>query len=92
MDHGHLREDVVHVLAYLNDGIGGDLDAIVQKALAPDPALRYRSADQMADDLRRHMAFETISARPGTWAYRTSLFARRHRWPLCWRLSTSASP
>ncbi len=60
----------------------GDLGAIIDKALAPDPAQRYRSADRFAEDLRRYLALEPVSARPSSWAHRTSLFARRNRWPV----------
>ena len=58
---------------------GGDLDAIVRKAVAADPARRYRSADHFAEDLRRYLAHEPVSARPASVAYRTRLFLRRHR-------------
>ena len=59
-----------------------DLAAIVRRSLAPDPAGRYRSADNLAHDLRRHLAREPVSARSPTWGYRASLFAVRNRWPL----------
>jgi serine/threonine-protein kinase len=62
--------------------LGGDLGAIARKALAAAPALRYRSADHLADDLRRHLASEPVSARPATWTYRAGRCARRNRWPL----------
>ena len=61
---------------------GGDLGAIVGKAVAEDVSLRYRSADDLAGDLRRLLAHEPVSARPATWSYRARLLARRHRWPL----------
>lgn len=57
----------------------GDLDAIVLKALAPDPADRYASVERLADDIRRHLRFEPVSARPATIAYRTSRLVRRNR-------------
>jgi serine/threonine-protein kinase len=62
--------------------LGGDLAAIVQKAIAPLPRERYSSADELAGDLRRFLASEPVAARRATWAYRTHLFARRNRWPL----------
>jgi serine/threonine-protein kinase len=62
--------------------LSGDLAAIVQKALAPVPRERYRSADDLAGDLRRFLASEPVAARRATWAYRARLFARRNRWPL----------
>lgn len=46
----------------------GDLDAIVVHALAPDPARRYGGADQLADDIARHLEGRPVAARPdGAW-------------------------
>ena len=56
----------------------GDLDVIVIKALQKDPARRYHSVDQFAEDVRRYLG-RTIVARPDTLAYRTAKFVRRHR-------------
>jgi len=57
----------------------GDLDAIVRKALAPEPAARYGSAEALADDLRRHLAREPVLARDAGWRYRAGRFIARHR-------------
>jgi hypothetical protein len=62
--------------------LGRNLGAIVAKALQKDPAQRYRSADRLADDLRRHLAGEPVSARAQGWRYRAACFARRQRWAL----------
>jgi tetratricopeptide (TPR) repeat protein len=56
----------------------GDLDTIVAKALKKKPEERYASVTAFADDLRRHLGREPISARPDTLAYRTGKFVRRH--------------
>lgn len=56
----------------------GDLDTIVAKALKKNPAERYNSVAAFADDLRRHLKHEPISARPDTLAYRTTRFVRRN--------------
>src|SRR5580692_5432530 len=42
----------------------GDLDTIIAKALKKDPRERYASVTAMADDLRRYLRHEPISARP----------------------------
>ncbi|HET7843189.1 MAG TPA: serine/threonine-protein kinase, partial [Xanthomonadales bacterium] len=55
----------------------GDLDTIVLKALAFDPARRYQTARELADDLRRFRAHEPVHARPDSWAYRFGLLLRR---------------
>lgn len=59
--------------------LAGDVDVLVQRAMAKDPARRYASARAMAADLRRHLAHETIVARPDTLHYRVSKFVRRNR-------------
>jgi serine/threonine-protein kinase len=56
----------------------GDLDTIVAKALKKDPTERYLSVTALADDLRRYLRSEPISARPDTLAYRATKFVRRH--------------
>ncbi|WP_412062631.1 protein kinase domain-containing protein [Rubrivirga sp. IMCC45206] len=57
----------------------GDLDTICLKALHPDPARRYASAADLADDLDRHLAGRPVEARPDSVAYVVGRFARRHR-------------
>ncbi len=57
----------------------GDLDTIVAKALKKSPAERYASVTALADDLRRYLEHEPISARPDTWRYRAAKFTRRNR-------------
>ena len=59
--------------------IQGDIDAIVGKATAPDPARRYTSVDDMAEDIRRYLSHEPVLARPESVAYRAGKFIRRHR-------------
>ena len=59
--------------------VQGDLDAITLKALAKEPARRYASAEQMAQDLWRFQRHEPVSARRGTWTYRSGKFLYRHR-------------
>jgi serine/threonine protein kinase len=56
----------------------GDLDTILGKALKKDPAERYASVAEFADDLRRYVEHQPISARPDALGYRTAKFVRRH--------------
>ena len=56
-----------------------DLDRIVAKALHKEPERRYGSAQELADDLRRHLAGRPVLAQPDTWRYRASKFLSRHR-------------
>ena len=48
----------------LNPAIPGDLQNICMKALEKDPALRYASAREFADDLARFLANEPVVAAP----------------------------
>lgn len=57
----------------------GDLENICAKALKKLPAQRYGSVDALAEDLRRWLAHEPVSARADSWAYRSAKFVRRHR-------------
>ncbi len=59
-----------------------DLNAIVAKAAAGDPAQRYASADDMRRDLQNFLEGRPISARPATLAYRITKLARRQPWLL----------
>lgn len=72
----HHRKSTVN---RLSSELRGDLDWITMKALEKDPARRYRSATEMADDIRRYLRFEPVSAGPPGAAYRIQKFARRHR-------------
>jgi len=63
----------------LKHALRGDLDTIVAKALKKNPLERYASVTALADDLRRYLKHEPISARPDTLAYRAGKFVRRNR-------------
>lgn len=64
--------------AGLRKALRGDLDCILLKALARDPAMRYASVAAFADDLERSLRHEPIAARPPSAAYLLTSFARRH--------------
>ena len=57
----------------------GDIDTIVLKALRKEPERRYLSAQELAEDLRRHLRGLPVLARGDTWAYRSGKFVGRHR-------------
>ncbi len=63
----------------LRPGLHRDLDNIVLMALRKEPARRYASVAQFADDLRRHRAGLPVTARKDTLGYRAGKFVRRHK-------------
>lgn len=60
----------------------GDLDWIVLKALEKEPARRYASVAEFAEDIQRYLSGWPVQARPVTFAYRTRRFVGRHRGPV----------
>jgi len=68
----------------------GDLETIVAKALKSNPAERYASVAEFAEDLRRVLEHQPITARPDTLRYRATKFAQRHWRPLAAGLAALA--
>ncbi len=66
----------------LQKELRGDLDNIVMMALRKDPARRYGSAEQLANDLERHLQGMPVMATSDTWTYRAGKFIRRHALPV----------
>ena len=58
--------------------VRGDLERIVLKALEKDREQRYQSADDLAQDLRRHLRGDPITARPPGPVVYMLRFIRRH--------------
>lgn len=57
----------------------GDLDNIILKAMAKEPARRYGSVDQLREDIERYLSGRPILAKGDDWGYRAGKFIRRHR-------------
>jgi tetratricopeptide (TPR) repeat protein len=79
------REELLRQIAFeeprrprrLNKAIPAELETIVLKSLETNPAERYSTAQELADDLGRWLRDEPIRAR------RPSLVQRARKW--CWR-------
>ncbi|MSV27934.1 MAG: serine/threonine protein kinase [Bryobacterales bacterium] len=56
-----------------------DLQAIADKAAAPDPAMRYGSAAQLSDDIERYIAKAPVLAQRQTFGYVTSRLLARYK-------------
>lgn len=66
-------------LSAVRPELAGDVETVIMKALAAEPAARYQSAQALADDLANVLAHRPIRARPpGTW-YLFGKFVRRNR-------------
>lgn len=74
-----VRHEDPPTLESLAPAARGDLSTVVMKALAAEPAQRYASAAEFADDLDAVLEHRPIRARAPTLAYRAARFVRRHR-------------
>lgn len=60
-------------------GVSAELAWILRAATATDPGERYQAVTALADDVRRFLHHEPLSAGPDSLTYRARCFARRHR-------------
>lgn len=63
----------------INKAIPAELETIVLKAIAKNPAERYATAQDLADDLQRYLKDEPIRARRPSLLGRARKWSRRHR-------------
>jgi serine/threonine protein kinase len=83
---GRNRHEVVHQIAFeepkrprlINRAIPAELETIVLKAIEKNPAERYATAQEMADDLERFLKDEPIRAKRPSPMMRARKWARRH--------------
>ena len=58
--------------------LDADLDSITLRALRKEPEKRYRSPDELSEDVGRYLDGLPVMARGGQLAYRAGKFVRRH--------------
>ena len=63
----------------LDSSIPRELETIILKAITKEPAGRYQTAQELADDLRHFLEHRPIKARRPTLAEQAAKWARRHR-------------
>jgi eukaryotic-like serine/threonine-protein kinase len=81
------REEVLKKIAFdeppgarqRNAAIPVELETIVRKAMSKEPAERYATAKELAEDLCRFLDDKPIRARPPSLRQRLRKWARRHR-------------
>ena len=61
------------------ESISRDLDNIILKAMRKEPQRRYASAEHLAEDIRRYLDGQPVTARKDTVFYRVSKFINRNR-------------
>ena len=76
---GQIQTDEPARLRSIDGRIPRDLETIVFKAIDKEPARRYASAALLAEDLRRFLDDEAITARRASAIERLMKFARRQR-------------
>lgn len=74
----HVCEEEPVSLHQLNPSIPPDLETICLKCLRKEPDRRYASAKELAEDLGRFLAGESIKARPVSVMERIVKYTRRH--------------
>ena len=74
-----IQEEAAPLLGRVDRDLRGDLETIVDTALAKEKERRYATADELAADLRRYLGEQPIHARPVSTAYVLRKFATRHR-------------
>jgi WD40 repeat protein/serine/threonine protein kinase len=88
---GRDRQELLRQIAFhdpqpsrrLNTAIPVELETIVGKAMEKNPAERYATAQELADDLQRFLKDEPIRARRPTSWQKVKKWARRNR-PVVW--------
>jgi tetratricopeptide (TPR) repeat protein len=83
---GNDRQELLRQIAFeepkaprrVDKAIPAELETVVLKAMEKNPAERYATAKELADDLRRWLADEPIRARPAGLVRRLGKWGRRH--------------
>ena len=84
---GKDRQELLRQIAFdeprpvgkVNRSVPRELETIISRAMAKNPAERYPTAQELADDLKRFLEHRPIHARRPTLVQRVAKWSRRHR-------------
>ncbi len=96
--NGRDRQELLRQIAFeepkaprrVNKAIPPELETIVLKAMEKNPADRYATAQELADDLERFLKDEPIRAKRPSRLQRARKWGRRHQ-PVVWSATVSAA-
>lgn len=74
-----VREEQPQSLSATLGGASGEVELITAKALKKDRELRYQSAFGLAEDIRRFLRGEAVSAKTGSFTYQMQVFSRKNK-------------
>ncbi len=74
-----IEETTAEPISRIDAAWSGDIETIINKAIAKDKDARYQSAKELADDLNRYLHDEPILARPASAWYQFRKFAQRNK-------------
>ncbi len=74
-----VRAGSIKALGVQDKSLGGELEAIVHKAMARQREERYQSAFGLSQDIRRYLAGDAVIARRPGLSYQFRVFARRNK-------------
>lgn len=75
----NVRHTSPQIVNLNSQSIRGDLDNIILKALRKEPERRYSSAENLSEDIKRHLRGLPVTARPNTFSYRAEKFVSRNK-------------
>jgi tetratricopeptide (TPR) repeat protein/serine/threonine protein kinase len=95
--HGSDRQELLRQIAFeeprplrrLNKPVPAELETVVLKAMEKNPAERYATAQELADDLARFLEDKPIRAKGPTLLQRARKWSRRHK-ALVWAAAVVA--
>jgi serine/threonine protein kinase len=76
--HAAVADNLSAHLRKINPSIHPALEAICRKATAIDPAMRYATANELAEDLSRYLSDEPTQAWREPWRYRAARIVKRN--------------